>query len=473
MILGLTYSEFDNKIGPQLRFAYPCDILSKDIFESYSEYVIMSKPLCDKVITVFHKDMKFMNYSVAIENPKYHRNTLTFAFGLILHRESETEYYENALRKISYSFVHLETETEILFSNESKQQIPDILKILFEDLNSKMESFTYLDKNNVYVAVKLFRNSWKKAQRVEDYHVPSFRFDKIDLSWLPWDVTYQHLIPHIDGVSNVHRIAISANMDISVAKRCLELLLFQGCIFVTDAMKFTNMYQLNVDIALQIFSNSTIMNEMRMYSAWDPNHYPSESQSTFNDQTIHFLLQFQPGRFVRDLLLDGLENIHPSFSIFMKDINISKVIVFAQAQGILRRLHEYPIYMHHHQQQPSIPSIPTTTRSLNYSPIPLSIVDTEKQHRKTITFNETTTKNGSGISYEFQKLNRKSESVIGKNYLRKNEMENTTNPKNKCLTLAEVVSLLTGDLPLDYICCKYNVSYKEIVQYPGVHIVYK
>jgi hypothetical protein len=49
-----------------------------------------------------------MNYSVAIENAKYGRNTLIFAFGFVLGREVETGPYEAVLRKISSVFINLE-----------------------------------------------------------------------------------------------------------------------------------------------------------------------------------------------------------------------------------------------------------------------------------------------------------------------------------------------------------------------------
>ena len=49
-----------------------------------------------------------MNFSVAIENGKYERNTLTFAVGFVLQREADTEYFEAALRKICTVFVSLE-----------------------------------------------------------------------------------------------------------------------------------------------------------------------------------------------------------------------------------------------------------------------------------------------------------------------------------------------------------------------------
>ena len=110
-LLGITYSEFDNKVGPQLKYSYPVDVLSKEAFEAYSDYVIVSKQLCEKIIVVAFDDIQFLNYSVAIDNVKYHRNALLFAFGFVLLKGVNVEPYCAVLEKISSTFVNLEVTT--------------------------------------------------------------------------------------------------------------------------------------------------------------------------------------------------------------------------------------------------------------------------------------------------------------------------------------------------------------------------
>jgi hypothetical protein len=107
-LLGITYAEFDNHVGPQLKFSYPTDVLTHELFEAYSDYVIVSKQLCEKAIAVTIDEQTFINYSVAIDNTKYFRNTLIFSFGFVVVKNIDTEPYESALRKISSTFVNLE-----------------------------------------------------------------------------------------------------------------------------------------------------------------------------------------------------------------------------------------------------------------------------------------------------------------------------------------------------------------------------
>lgn len=69
-LLGVTYSQFDNTVGPQLLYEYPKGTISPDAFEAVSEYVIVGKHLCEKIIMVKVDNIKFLNFSVAIENSK-------------------------------------------------------------------------------------------------------------------------------------------------------------------------------------------------------------------------------------------------------------------------------------------------------------------------------------------------------------------------------------------------------------------
>ena len=40
---GVTYSQFDNTLGPQLLYCYPIDALTQAEFEHLSDYVIVDR----------------------------------------------------------------------------------------------------------------------------------------------------------------------------------------------------------------------------------------------------------------------------------------------------------------------------------------------------------------------------------------------------------------------------------------------
>lgn len=89
-LLGIIYSEFDNEVGPRLVFQYPSNIMTPKIFETLSDYIIVGKHLCEKIMIIRYENQQIVNYSVAIENSKYGRNTLSFALGFILQETVDT-----------------------------------------------------------------------------------------------------------------------------------------------------------------------------------------------------------------------------------------------------------------------------------------------------------------------------------------------------------------------------------------------
>ena len=90
--LALSSSEFDNTVRPQLRYQYPFDVVSKETFETISEYVIVGKHLCNKIIAVRTETFQYVNYSVAIDNKKYERKALLFAIGVVITLEIGREH---------------------------------------------------------------------------------------------------------------------------------------------------------------------------------------------------------------------------------------------------------------------------------------------------------------------------------------------------------------------------------------------
>lgn len=198
-------------------------------------------------------------------------------------------------------------ESEFLFQPASRNRIQDFLRVLFFQLNERNEAFMDLGFNNSYLAVKLYRAPMKPGD-ICDWDVPIFRRDRIDLSYLPWDISYQHLIPHIDGISHVKKIVFEVGMDIDSVRRSLKLLLFHGAIIISDVFKFTNIYKLHTEEAISLLSNPTLMHEMRVFSAFvgkGSANIPSANQ------VISFLLLLQPNKTIQQILLDALTTPPP------------------------------------------------------------------------------------------------------------------------------------------------------------------
>jgi hypothetical protein len=76
-LLGLFYSEFDNEEGPRLLYQYPPQVITTKTFEVLSDFIIVGKHLCEKIMIFQYESEQIVNYSVAIENSKVLQLTLS------------------------------------------------------------------------------------------------------------------------------------------------------------------------------------------------------------------------------------------------------------------------------------------------------------------------------------------------------------------------------------------------------------
>ena len=264
-MLGITYSEFDNIVGPQLQYSFPPKVISAETFETLSDYAIVGSHLCNKSIVVKFGDIQFLSYSAVINQKKYHRNTLTFSCGVVLVRDADIEPYEILLRKLSLSLQALELEQEFLFKKSTKDsRLPHILKDLYESVIEHGEAFVEIDPANI-LAVKLFESP-VPPRKLEEFEVPVLLYDRQLTSNLPWDVSLQHILPKIDGVSCIKVIAHETDMDVATVIMALRILLFYGCIIITSVFRFSNVYQLLPDAARRMLSDSALLHEIEEFS---------------------------------------------------------------------------------------------------------------------------------------------------------------------------------------------------------------
>lgn len=488
-LVGITYSEFDNKVGPQLKYIFPTDSLSKDTFEAYSDFVIMSKQLCWKLIVVTIDELQFLNFSIAIEDSKYDRNKMTFAFGLILSKDADTEPYGAVLTKFSNKVAQMEVESSFLFEKNSGEGIQEIICSLFLNLKSSGEAFLKLDEYGDYLALKLFRKP-VTPDPINDYDVPVFRSDRINLSDLPWDVSFLHLIPFIDGISHVKKIAKEAEMDIDCVKRSLTLLSYYQVVILSDVFKFSNVYKLHTDSAVSILTNPLIVQSMCEFGALDSrnrlmNPLPSSSQ------IISFLLKLQPHRTIRQILLDNMEgtnedkNTHTDYiggPLDLRNMDISRVLTIAKANGLVKRLHEYPIYLGNVENAVSNIGVNISNPNIN------SASDESKSEARNKAYSspgrafrnhlhvDLAASQTSEEDYRsFQRHMVRSRTMTGRihqpDYFQ--SMRDAQHTEQLGRALQDLLHAMNGSECMDSICCRFELCYEEVIKIPNVKLIFK
>ena len=330
-LLGITYTEFDNRVGPQLRFQYPPNIINKETFEDVSSYVIVGKHLSERIITVTidHHHL-FMNYSIAIDNAKYDRNTLHLAIGFVIENNQNIEIYESCLRKFARTLIALEIEKEYLFLDTDKSKLQELFASFYHQIIEKNEVYLYLDHAN-YLCLKLFSSNHHMIPlSLQDVDVPIFLIhDPSSLSSLPWDISIQHLIPCIDGFSNIQKIAKEAAMDIECVKNCLRVLVYYKCLIISDVFQFSNCYTLTENCH-HVLSDRSMLESIQNFAALDKKDPPPIPQ------ILRLTFALLPHVSIGDMLLTRSD-------LHLEGVDIRKLLAILQSHQIIRRVKKFPV----------------------------------------------------------------------------------------------------------------------------------
>lgn len=89
--------------------------------------------------------------------------------------------------------------------------------------------------------MKLFPHH-RSPPEVKGWHVPVAKMKFADVVDPTWDLTLQKVIAHIDGVSDVRRIASAADVSLGLTKLALQHLLYYDTILLLDMFFFSSCY---------------------------------------------------------------------------------------------------------------------------------------------------------------------------------------------------------------------------------------
>ncbi|OQR95534.1 hypothetical protein THRCLA_07784 [Thraustotheca clavata] len=362
MIQAIFYSEFDNIAGPQIVYQAPPNALSNEVFDSVSGYIIIDKALCGKIITVCPQDIKIVGYPVCIEDDKYHRNALLFNIGFVFHRTMDSTPYKPILRKLGSLMETMEKESGFLSQESTKSKLATILPAILNDLTHFGECTIPIDTANI-INLKLFPKLLAPPN-VHDYEVPVAIRDLKTLlqNSAEWDLALQKIVPFIDGVNYVKRIAITAEVDLSIVKNCMRQLLYYGCITMIDIFLHTNIYTTTEKISM-LMNDADLQRACVNYVAKDEDNPPT-FQTVFN-----FYCAFQPGITVSQIWnsktgqqqqqQQPTQQLQPQALL----VDLRRLVTFGLIHGFLRRIHRYPIAIDRSQR--AAPPLSSSPSSVN------------------------------------------------------------------------------------------------------------
>ncbi|KAL7691953.1 putative nitrogen permease regulator 2 [Plasmopara halstedii] len=454
MIKGLFYSEFDNVAGPVIVFQAPKNVLSNEVFDSVSGYIIIDKALCGKIITVRAHHVKIVGYPVCIEDDKYHRNALLFNIGFVFDEHVETMPYRPILRKLGALVEGMEKESGFLYNTEKKEMLGTILPQILRDLTLHGECTIPVDTANI-INLKLFPTLQDPAS-VFEYQVPVAIRDLRALleNSAEWDLALQQIVPFVDGVRYVKRISLEADVDIAIVKKCVQQLLYYGCVTLIDIFLHSNIYTTTTKIA-GLASDPELQAECAVYIVKSGRTPPSFAR------IFALYCSVQPSLRVSDFCV--------VYSESLAHIDVRRFITFGLIHGFLRRVHRFPICIdrkspdssplqqHQSQQSQQAQQQSGQQKGRSYA---LSSTSPLLSGLNSVSVAASSTLPGGGVGGMNANGVNSTSNGLGSNVLSMSSKRALISKANHIEK--DVLRLMDGSHHTDEICTKYSLRYTDV-----------
>ncbi|KAG9844765.1 NPR2-domain-containing protein, partial [Aureobasidium melanogenum] len=399
MLKAIFYARFHEEKGPTVLHQVPegsviplANATQQPLFHfpSVSNHIIPRREFCDRPLSLLASHHRIIGFPVCIHNPVlYPRSDFIFNFCLVVDENAEWGAYASVVSKLARLMRNLEEQAGWLSKEERREgwvkagergygggnRVFAICEMVLEDLNCYCECMIPIDDSNT-LNLKLFPTR-SPPPPIQIYHVPlsTVRFSSLQTN--TWDLTVQRIIPYIDGINSVQKIAILADTDLTLTRRALAHLLYYGCILMLNTFHFNAIYATTAEIGVFV-EDTKMQDECRRYivtphspfknsisgsspSTTNPSQGPS---SSFNHSTsflsrnhkssnlnpssgdtspqppsratiLHLYASLRQGLSLRDWCL-----AHASSLAY---IDVRRFITFGIIKGFLYRSHRYSI----------------------------------------------------------------------------------------------------------------------------------
>lgn len=313
-----------------------------------------------------------LSYPVCLKGENYSRNEFIFNFALVLSPPDSIDIpsYKSVVTKLAQLMRSLEEQTRFLSNDTAAPgsgKIYSLCEMLMEDLNNYAECMIPIDEVNT-LNIKLFPTLPNPAP-VKAWHVPLLTVRIESLMDENWDLTMQRVIPFINGVNSVKRIAALADADVKLTQKCIRHLLYYGCIILLDIFSFNAIYAPTAEFTSMIASDTDMQAECARYvnTAFEParqesalatNDVSSSLRSSNAAVTVATIEEdFWPSTGRGDVV-DGVGVVqlfaalkqgltvrewYMQNSNMLANIDVRRFITFGVIKGFLYRIHRYAI----------------------------------------------------------------------------------------------------------------------------------
>lgn len=328
-IESILYCEFHTTAGPMIVHQMPPGYVTKEQFDSLSNYLIPKPELERRLQTINALGLKIIGFPIGIDHSRYSRNRLIFNVCFVCRPHMRTFHYEPLVKKLNRYFEELELECQFLSNVTHRGRIPSIL----DDIRTKLNEFKSCKlemTSSTTINLKIVKVH-PDPEEVLDEQVPLLIVTRNLLKPNRWDLTTQQIIPYIDGYRHVSRIATEADVEVSLVKACIQNMIYYGIVKLIPIFQYSNSY-LPTQRLVELHENEQLRQDCIKYVA----RISSVPEMLPNFRSIfRMFCTMNYGITIRDLC----NQFNPS----SLNIDEKRLIRFGLMKGLIRRIHKYPV----------------------------------------------------------------------------------------------------------------------------------
>lgn len=118
-------------------------------------------------------------------------------------------------------------------------RIQKLLATILHDLNTRRVCTTVVGETTIYLKIVSRRPD---PSAVADHLVPLLHPSYLRQPADRWDLTTQQVLPFIDGVNHIARIAQESDVEVALVKACVQNLVYYGVVQLLPLLKYSNVY---------------------------------------------------------------------------------------------------------------------------------------------------------------------------------------------------------------------------------------
>jgi hypothetical protein len=167
---------------------------------------------------------------------------------------------------------------------------------------------------------------------VKSWHVPIAKSKLEEIMDPSWDLTMKKVIPKIDGVKDVRRIAHDADVALEHVKSAIQHLLYYDTILMVDLFLFGNIYAPTPEIKDFVANKDNMQEECADYVF-------ISGKRLAGAELCRFFATFCTGRTVKEWI-----KLHEEDGIDVRcTVDIRRLVQFGVIKGLLYRVHKYAV----------------------------------------------------------------------------------------------------------------------------------